>query len=95
MPKASPATNARCGCLRGGGPTGVIGRTRTTAGVSETTWAGPSTTAPPAGPAAREARLRPAGLVTGSGVSLTYACLGSNIRSTHVSAGLTLSMPSA
>ena len=84
----------------------MMGRTLTTDGESTTTGAEASGTTAVAGPAAREARRRVAALVTDSGVSVgdspvvelfvvNYACLGSNIRSTHVSAGLTLSLPPA
>src|SRR3954469_3059187 len=69
MPSARAATNVRCGCLRGGGPTGLTGRTLVTEGESTVTWTGASATVPAAGPAARDARLRTAVFVADSGDS--------------------------
>src|SRR3954453_7916536 len=94
---ATSATRARWGCLRGGRPVGLDSRTLIGLGAST----GPPVdvaAAPLVGPAARDARRRPAGFgdcCVEADSSLIYACLGAIIRSTQFSAGASLSAPPA
>src|SRR5690349_17680262 len=93
---ATSATSDRCGCRRGGGPTGLDRRTRAVAGAVTGTLVD-VVASPLAGPAALDARRLPAGF--GDPVeavsSAIYACLGANIRSTQFSAGASVSVPPA